>query len=50
MLYVDYKGYTCHLPVSNIVCMTVKRLFTTMERGYTPVGCLVRVKAGDTAV
>ena len=46
----DYKGYTCHLPVSNIVGMTVKCLFTTMERGYSPVGCLVRVMVGDTAV
>ena len=46
----DYKGCTCHLSVSNIDGMTVKCLFTTMERGYTPVGCLVRVKVGDTAV
>ena len=28
----------------------VSMLFKTMEMGYTPVGCLVRVKAGDTAL
>ena len=46
----DSKGYICLLSVSNIVGMTVKCLFTIMERGYTLVGCLVRVKAGDTEV
>ena len=46
----DYQGYTRHLPVSNIVGMTIKCLSTKMERGYTPVGYLVRVKVGDTLV
>ena len=44
------RSYTCHLPVSNIVDMTVQYLFTTTERSYTPVGRLMRVKAGDTTV
>ena len=36
--------------VKCIVGMTIKCLSTTVERGYTPVRCLVRVKVGDTAV